>query len=77
MRKDMCMQTIAMKYQIELVWNREFDFVPYGNPFDTVEAAAKFASDMADSGGGERVKKTRVVDEDGKVVWPASRRRAH
>jgi hypothetical protein len=56
-------------YQVELVWNREFDFVPHGRRWDTIQEAALYARAMEDSGDGARVKKTRIVDEDGKVVW--------
>jgi hypothetical protein len=58
-----------MIYQVELVWNREFHFVPYGKPFDDIGLAIEFAKDMENSGDGARVKKTRVVDDAGKVVW--------
>lgn len=56
-------------FQVELVWNREFDFVSYGKPHETLDSAIKFARDMENSGEGARVKKTRVVDDQGKVVW--------
>lgn len=56
-------------FQIELVWNREFHWVSYGRPYDTIEEAIKFAEEMENSGGGARVKKTRILDKDGKVVW--------
>jgi hypothetical protein len=58
-----------MKFQVELVWNREFNFVPFGQPHETLERAiqaAKFAENLGD---GAAVKKTQIVDEDGNVVW--------
>jgi hypothetical protein len=58
-----------MRYQVELVWNREFDFVPFGAGHDSVESAARKAEEVQNMGDGASVKKTRVVDEDGKVVW--------
>jgi len=60
-------------YQVELVWNREFDFVPYSRPFDTIGEAVRLTRQMEESGDGERVKKTRIVDEAGKVVWANGR----
>lgn len=56
-------------FQVELVWNREFDFVPHSRPFTTIDQAIEFAKHMETSGDGERVKKTRVVNEQGEVVW--------
>ena len=56
-------------FQVELVWNREFDFVPYGEPREKLNDAIMFARKMLNSGDGARVKKTRVVSQDGKVVW--------
>lgn len=56
-------------FQVELVWNREFDFVRYGEPHETIEQAIAAARSIENSGDGARVKKTRVVDSDEKVVW--------
>lgn len=56
-------------FNVELVWNREFDFVPYGPDYTKLDEAIIFAEEMEKSGGGERVKKTRVINECGKVVW--------
>ena len=64
---------MSAKYQVELVWNREFTFVPYGPLKDTVAEAVVLAKDMEESGDGERVKKTRVVDDEGTVVWAHGR----
>lgn len=58
-----------MAYQVELVWNREFNFVSYGGPYPTPQEAVGLAKAMQESGDGARVKKTRVVDQDGKIVW--------
>lgn len=58
-----------MAYQVELVWNREFDFVPYGAEQTHLRNAISFARAMEESGDGERVKKTRIVNADGVVVW--------
>lgn len=56
-------------FQVELVWNREFDFVPHGKPTESLQEAINYAEAMESMGDGDRVKKTRVVDENGKVVW--------
>ena len=59
-----------MRYQVELMWNREFNFVPFGDPHKTLKSAIKYARDTENMGDGERVKKTRIVDgTDGSVVW--------
>lgn len=55
-------------YRIEVVWNREFWWVSYGGSFETQEAAATSAKDLADSGDGAMVKKWRVLDSEGNVV---------
>lgn len=58
-----------MNYRVELVWNREFDFVPYGPQHTDLKQAIAYAKALEASGDGERVKKTRIVDDNGKVVW--------
>lgn len=60
--------------QVELVWNREFNYVPYGNPWEDKHDAVKAARAIESSGDGGRVKKTRVVSlETGKVIWEHGR----
>lgn len=56
-------------FQVELVWNREFDFVPHGEPRADLDQAIAFARAMENCGDGAMVKKTRVVADDGTVVW--------
>lgn len=56
-------------FQVELIWNREFNFVPYGNPFQSLEKAIEYSEVLENMGGGERVKSTRIVDQDGVVVY--------
>ncbi len=56
-------------YQVELVWNREFDFVPHGDGHESEKDAVAYAKAMLNMGDGSCVKKARVVDSDGKVVW--------
>jgi hypothetical protein len=58
-----------MEYRIELVWNREFDWVSYGRLHDTLEEAKASAISIRDSGDGARVKKVRVLDPNNNVVW--------
>lgn len=59
-------------YQIELVWNREFHFVPFGEPKDTIKEAKKYASSLLNMGNGERVKKCQIVNcETGEIEVPS------
>lgn len=59
-----------MKYRIELVWNREFNWSPYGKPTDDLKDAILTARSILYSGDGTRVKKIHIVENDtGKVVW--------
>lgn len=57
-------------YQVELVWNREFHYVPYGKPKETLKKAISFGEDIQNSGDGARVKKFKVLDEEGEIVYP-------
>ena len=57
------------KFVIELVWNREFNWMFWMRK-DDLESAKKEAISIRDSGDGARVKKVRVIDdESGKVLW--------
>jgi hypothetical protein len=56
-------------FQVELVWNREFDFVPYGEPYTDLDEAIKRARVLENMGDGASVKKTRIVTNDYEVVW--------
>jgi len=59
------------EYRVEVMWNREFRFSPYGGfPHKALKSAIKAAGDALDSGDGERVKKVRIVNQRGDVVWP-------
>jgi hypothetical protein len=51
-------------YQVELVWNREFRFVPFGKEHEDLEKAKEFAKETLYMGDGARVKKTQVIDLD-------------
>ena len=57
-------------FEIELVWNREFNWVKFGQPYATLAKAKQAAISIMDSGDGARVKKVRVIDmTTDKVVW--------
>lgn len=56
-------------FSVELVWNREFAFVPYGRPFPTIEEAINYSRSLEAMGDGASVKKTRVLNAEGEVVW--------
>ena len=58
-----------MTYSIELIWNREFNWCHYKTNIETKKEAVSLAKTLLNSGGGERVKRVRVVDWTGKVVW--------
>jgi hypothetical protein len=61
-------------YQIELMWNREFHFVPYGYYFNDLVSARKCASSLTYSGDCNRVKKCRITDAaTGEVIVPSHR----
>lgn len=56
-------------YQIELVWNREFDWCVYDTR-DTLEEAIALAQELENSGDGARVKKTRIRNlTTNKTCW--------
>jgi len=58
-----------MTYQVQLVWNREFDWVDWSQPTHVLDTAIRIAKGAEEMGDGARVKKTRIVDQDGNVVW--------
>lgn len=56
-------------YQVEIIWNRSFIYVPYGKEHLELEKARKFAKEMLYSGDGARIKKAQVINLDtGDVV---------
>jgi len=60
----------AMRYQVELMWNREFAWRRRGAPYTTLEAAVAQCSALESMGDGAGVKKTRITDADtGRLVW--------
>lgn len=58
-------------YRVEVIWNREHNYAPYGLPYsnEELEHAVRLAEAVRDSGDGARVKSARVVDNEGKVHW--------
>lgn len=58
-----------MTYRVQLIWNREFNFVTYGQHFSDLGEAIEYSEALKDMGDGACVKETRVVDQDGKVVY--------
>ena len=58
-----------MTFQIEIVWNREFHFVTHSQPHEDIEYCILRAKALENMGDGAVVKKTRIVNEQGKVVW--------
>lgn len=60
-------------FQVELVWNREFNFVSYGPKHADIDKAISFAKSMENIGDGESIKKTRVKNEHGNVIWTNGR----
>lgn len=59
-----------MTYYVEVVWNREFDFVRYGDGHVKKAQAVAACREAENSGDGARVKKARVVnDRTSKVVF--------
>jgi len=60
---------LMKKYRIEVVWNREFNWLVWKHE-DDLELAKKLAVFLASSGDGARVKKIRIVEnETDKVIW--------
>ena len=57
-----------MKYQIEVMWNREFHYVSWGNPKEDLKQARVMARNLELSGDGARVKAVRIIDEDGRMI---------
>lgn len=57
-----------MQFHIEVVWNRESRWSQF-NARPTLEEAIACARMVENSGDGARVKKTRIVDDKGNVVW--------
>lgn len=63
------MTAVAAPFYVEVVWNREFHFVPFGASHSDLDVAIKAARAAENMGDGAEVKKARVVDSNGAVVW--------
>lgn len=57
------------KFNIELVWNREFHWSHYDSSTD-LNTAIKMGNGILESGDGARVKKYRILNNEGEVVYP-------
>jgi len=56
--------------QVQLVWNREFNWVNFGDSHSNLKDAKAAAISIRDSGDGARVKKVRVINSDtDKILW--------
>ncbi len=64
------MKTLVDSYQIQVVWNREFEFSKYSYPVQEFNKAKKIAEDLLNSGDGARVKKYRIINSESNVVFP-------
>jgi hypothetical protein len=51
-------------YQVEIIWNREFHYVPYSTPKNTMGEARELAKSLMNSGDGARVKKARIINAE-------------
>lgn len=61
---------IEPPFQVELVWNRSFDFVSaHLNPHDDLDKAIAYAQSLENMGDGACVKKTRILDQAGNIAW--------
>ena len=58
------------EYQIQLIWNREFNWSNYSSPVNNLNSAKAAAISIRDSGDGARVKKVRIVNTiTDEVLW--------
>jgi len=63
------LEKASVQYQVELVWNRSFDWVRFGPQYDSLDRAIAFAKVTENMGDGAEVKETRIVDDNGAIVW--------
>lgn len=56
-------------FQVQVVWNREFTWANYGEPFPELKDAIRAGRIILNSGDGARVKKAQVINENGDVVF--------
>lgn len=58
-----------MKYTLEVMWNRSYQFSSIDEAFVSVRDAINYESRL-NSPEGDRIKKFRVIDSDGEQVHP-------
>lgn len=66
------MRTLVDLYQIQVIWNREFDFVNYSIPEQEFDKAKAKVEAIINSGDGASVKKYRILNSERNVVYPLS-----
>jgi hypothetical protein len=57
-------------YQLQVVWNREFDYVNYSTPDPDIKVVKAKGEVMLNSGDEAAVKKYRILNSKGDVVYP-------
>lgn len=55
-------------FQVELIWNREFNWVPFREPLASLDDALKLANQMLNAGDGAEVKDVRVRNLDNNQI---------
>ena len=55
-------------YSVEVIWNRSFSFMLYAY-CGSLKTALKVVKELVDSGDGERVKSTRILDQNGRILF--------
>jgi hypothetical protein len=58
-------------YQVQVVWNREFDYRNVKSPQETIEQALFIAKTYKNLSDGEAVKKAQIIDEQGNIIVPS------
>lgn len=61
-------------YHIEVVWNRESHFSSFDHSFDQLDKAISFIEKFQSSGHGDSIKKSRILDDEGMVVYQYGQR---
>ena len=64
------MKKLIDLYQVQVVWNRGFTFVNYSRSEQEFDKAKAKAEDILNSGDGARVKKYRIINSVGDIVYP-------
>lgn len=58
-------------YQVQVVWNREFDYRNVQQPQETIEKALSIAKSYKNMSDGEAVKKAQIIDIEGNIIVPS------